>query len=100
MPAKTTHDKRKTNRVRKLIEKHTKTREPFGGVFTKRSTGERRVMTCQQQRDNDYHPQPNRPYDPTKYGLLPVFDVIKEGWRSIPLDGVLTLSIDGTLYEV
>jgi hypothetical protein len=91
-------DRKKAAKVRRIIRKHvTDPDAPFGVTFIKRTTGERRVMTCRLRGDTN---DKERSYDPAKYGLLPVYDVINNGWRSIPLDGVITISINGNLYTV
>jgi hypothetical protein len=40
------------------------------------------------------------PYDPFKKGLLPVFDLHKQGYRMINIKSLVSLSFKGTKYNI
>lgn len=61
----------------------------FGVTFVKRSTGEERTMACR------IVPSEGGAYNPDDHGLIWVFDMNKRDYRSIPLDAVTRLRIDG-----
>lgn len=69
----------------------------FSVTFTKRTTGERRHMVCRLGARKGVTGA-GRKYDPIKKGLLTVYDVQKDGWRSIPLDAIHELKIRGNVY--
>jgi hypothetical protein len=71
----------------------------FTVVFTKRTTGETRVMTAV----TDYErllKGGEAKYDAISKGLLIVRDLDKDAIRSIPLDGIKHVLISGTQYFV
>lgn len=66
----------------------------FGVIFTKRSTGEQREMVCRvgvKSKLKGGEPA----YDFQEKGLIPVFDMQKQEYRSIPLDAIIALKVDG-----
>ena len=71
----------------------------FSVVFTKRTTGEVRKMRCRFRVAPKKKGGKGPAYDPTEKGLIVVFDVEKEGFRSIPLDAVTKFTIRGRVYE-
>ena len=68
----------------------------FSCTFTKRSNGETRKMLC--KLGTNRKPTGDRPYEPTDYDLLTVYDVNKRDYRTIPLDGILSLRIRGETF--
>lgn len=68
----------------------------FSVGFVKRTTGEFRQMTCRLGVTSHLQGG-DRAYDPSEKGLLPVYDVAKQGYRSIPLENVLWIKAKGKL---
>lgn len=66
----------------------------FRVVFRKRSTGERREMVCRLGVGRGVSGR-GMSYDPVEKGLLTVWSVRDEGFRSIPIDGILSIRIRG-----
>ena len=67
--------------------------------FTKRSTGEHRVMTA--TTNYQKHLKGGQAsYDFIEKGLLPVWDTKAKGFRSIPLDSVLVIRAKGNSYHI
>lgn len=69
----------------------------FTVTFTKRTTGEKRVMNC--RRNVAKHLKGGEPaYDPATHKLMPVFDMQARGYRQVPLDALLSVTVDGRTY--
>jgi hypothetical protein len=71
----------------------------FTIVFTKRTTGEKRTMTCR----TGVHKHLKggaRAYDPEKLGLMIVWEPRSAEYRSIPTDAVEKIKYAGKVYEV
>ena len=71
----------------------------FGVKFIKRTTGEQRDMVCR----TGVHSHLSggvAAYNPTEKGLICVFDVQKNGYRSIPIEGIIEVKIDGVYHKV
>ena len=71
----------------------------FTVEFIKRSTGELRVMNC----TTNYQSKlagGEAAYDFNAKQLIPVFDLQKKGFRSIPLDAVLVIRARDNEYKV
>mgnify|MGYP000228680358 CR=1 FL=1 len=71
----------------------------FTVVFTKRSTGEVRTMRA----TTNYQSKlagGEAAYNFTEKKLIPVWDLEKQGFRSIPTDAVLTIKAKGNTYKV
>jgi hypothetical protein len=70
----------------------------FSVRFRKRTTGEMRTMVC---RVNCYkNVKGTGPaYDFESKNLMPVFDLQKDGWRSIPLENIEQLKIRGATFQ-
>ena len=85
-------------RVDKLIEMVDKGRI-FSVCFIKRTDGSRREMLCrygvQSARTGG-----DRAYEFEERGLLPVFDMQKQGYRCIPVENIISIKIDGETYEI
>jgi len=69
----------------------------FSVEFIKRSNGELRKMVCRlgvkkHLRGGD------KAYDSKQHNLLTVFDMEKEGYRSIPVDAIQRLSVNGQTF--
>ena len=70
----------------------------FAVDFVKRSTGERRVMNCRRKCLCHLKDGPAA-YCPDERGLIVVFDM-RNGYRSIPLEGITRIKIDGKWEDV
>lgn len=71
----------------------------FTVTFTKRSTGELRTMNCRLG-VTKHLKGGTKNYDDSEHALLTVFDMVKKGYRSIPLENVHTVKIDGIEYTI
>ena len=65
--------------------------------FTKRSTGELRHMVCRLG-VTKHLKGGELSYDPAKHNLLLVFDMSKQAYRAVPLDGIVQIKV-GNRYE-
>lgn len=85
--------------VRKLIEKTDGA--IFMVKFQKRSDGTIRNMVCQTNYVDGLSAKLDKkePRDNRDYALVTVWSIIDKGYRSIPLDGVISLTIDGKVIE-
>ncbi len=70
----------------------------FRVQFIKRTTGEVRTMLCRFGVGRGIVGT-GMAYDPLGEGLLTIYDVQRGGWRSIPLENIISLQIRGTVYE-
>jgi hypothetical protein len=71
----------------------------FGVTFIKRTDGSERQMTCRLG-VHSYLKGGDPAYDARSHGLVTVFDMQKAGYRSISLEGLIGLSINGNKYDV
>lgn len=71
----------------------------FTVTFIKRTNGERRVMNCRLG-VKAYLAGGEPAYDFVAKNLLPVYDVKKNGYRSIPLDAVEGIKAEGQTYKI
>jgi hypothetical protein len=71
----------------------------FTIAFTKRSTGERRVMTCRLG-VHKHLKGGKKAYDPEKLGLMIVWEPKSAEYRSIPTDAITELRLAGRKYQV
>lgn len=67
--------------------------------FVKRTTGEVREMVCRKG-VHSHLKGGEASYDPVRAGLLWVFDMQKQGYRSIPLETIIKAKIGGVEYKV
>jgi len=71
----------------------------FTVVFTKRTTGERREMNCRMKVKK--HLKGGGPaYNFKKKNLISVYDLGKEGYRCIPIEGITHLRVGGKSFKV
>ena len=70
----------------------------FGVEFIKRSDGTLRKMVCCLGVRKHLKGGANA-YDPKQHDLLCVFDMEKDGYRSIPVDAVRRLSVNGHTFS-
>jgi hypothetical protein len=71
----------------------------FSIQFLKRSNGELRTMKAIFVEGKGIK-DVGMPYEPNQRRLIVVYDVGKEGYRAVPIDGILTLKIYGENYRV
>lgn len=70
----------------------------FSVEFVKRSNGELRKMVCRMGVKKHLRGG-DKAYDPTKHNLLTVFDMENKGYRSIPVDTVQRLHVNGQVFS-
>lgn len=66
----------------------------FTAIFIKRTTGELRTMRCRVGVKKYLHGG-ELPYDPMEKGLIPVYDIDKADYRTIPIDAIKELHHHG-----
>lgn len=73
----------------------------FSVVFIKRTTGERREMVCRLGTSKGVKMSEGAgpAYNALEKGLLTVYDMQKDAWRSIPLDAIESIKIRGKVYK-
>lgn len=84
-----------------LLEKHRNDNSgrAFTVVFTKRTDGTKRIMNCRygvvsKLKGGD------APFSFTEKNLHSVYDMVAHDYRSIPVDAIEKLNLDGVTYEV
>ena len=70
----------------------------FSVDFIKRTTGETRHMVCRIG-VKSHLKGGKKSFSDTEKNLLTVFDVQKNGYRSIPLENIIRVKINGRTYE-
>ena len=72
----------------------------FSSVFTKKD-GSHRLMNARLGVKKHLKKDPKRrPYEPSKYNLIPVFDMTNKGYRSINLNTLQTLKINKLTFKI
>lgn len=71
----------------------------FSVTFIKRMTGELRTMVCRRRVKRHLHGG-DAPYSFKTEGLLPVFDLQKMDYRTIPSEGVIQINYRGCCYKL
>lgn len=71
----------------------------FSIRFIKRSTGELRAMVCRTGVKKHLKGGESA-YDPKEHDLIVVYDMQKNGYRSIPKEGIIEVLIDGVWIKV
>lgn len=73
----------------------------FSVCFTKRSTGEQRVMHCRfgVKKYLKGAEGKGQVYKPEDYNLMTVYDVAYGSYKSIPLDSILWFRVRGKTYK-
>lgn len=66
--------------------------------FTKRTTGEIREMVCRLNVSKGVKGV-GQAYVPSEKGLINVYDMHRKGFRCIPTEGILALTIKGKTYN-
>jgi hypothetical protein len=70
----------------------------FSVVFVKRTTGEIREMVCRMGVTSHLRGGVKKFNDQEK-NLITVYDVQKNGYRSIPLENIIRVKVNGVVYE-
>ena len=87
-----------TDKAKELIQQTNG--KIFSSTFIKKN-GEHRLMNARLKvtkgLKEDAKP---RPYEPSKYNLLCVYDMTKQSYRTINLNTLLTLSINKNTYTI
>jgi hypothetical protein len=73
--------------------------EPFTCTFVKRSNGETRILHGQLGVQKDLKGV-GLSYDPKENDLIGVFDLDKDGYRMIPVEGLISVEFQGKTYIV
>jgi|SRR5690606_21469567 len=71
----------------------------FSVEFIKRTTGELRKMTCRTEVTSKLKGG-EKPYKDEDHQLVTVYDIHAEGYRTIPLEQVIRIKIDGRVYKM
>jgi len=79
--------------------RHPANAKHFVVEFVKRSTGEIRVMNATTQYA-EHLKGGELKYDIVEKGLLPVWDLDNQGFRSIPLDAVILIKVKNQKYTI
>lgn len=80
---------------------HSREGKIFSVRFKKRSTGEIREMSCRQGVTKGLVEEPSSP--PTNWNahkLINVWSMKDEGYRAIPIEGILAVKVDGEWVEI
>lgn len=70
----------------------------FSVTFVKRTTGELREMTCRLG-VKKHLKGGEKSFSDKEKNLLTVFDMTKQGYRSIPLENIVHIKINGVEYK-
>jgi len=73
--------------------------EPFFCIFNKRTTGEVREMRAQLGVKKDLKGV-GLPFVPKEHNLIVAFDLDKDGYRMIPIEGLLKVEYKGQIFEI
>ena len=71
----------------------------FGVTFIKRTTGEERKMNARLGVKKGVTGEGLK-FDPKAYALIPVYEMPKQQFRMINLEGLTQLNLEGEKYEV
>lgn len=71
----------------------------FSVRFSKRTTGEERTMNCRRG-VHSYLRGGEQRYNPDEKGLMVVFDMHRKSYRSIPIDNLTHIKVNGEWQEV
>jgi len=84
--------------LQQFVDRARESGHIFAVEFVKRTDGSIREMLCRTGVTKGTKGG-SMGYDPANHGLLSVYDMQKQGFRSIPVDAILHLSMDGQRYE-
>jgi len=86
--------------VRNLMEKELASGRFFSAKFVKRTDNTLRNMTCQCRPTKRGIGGGKKRKSRSQTGLLTVYDVVKQGYRTVNLSGVRRLRMHGIEYRV
>lgn len=84
--------------LQEFVDRARESGHIFAVEFIKRTDGSIREMLCRTGVTKGTHGG-SMGYDPKDHGLLSVYDMQKQGFRSIPVENILHLSMGGQRYE-
>lgn len=84
--------------LQEFVDRARESGHIFAVEFVKRTDGTIREMLCRTGVTKGTHGG-SMGYDPADHGLLSVYDMQKGGFRSVPVENILHLSMDGQRYE-
>ena len=86
--------------VKRILTEAKDSGRVFSVSFVKRTNGELRRMICRGRvrSKSAGTGADERPYIPEDYNLTTVYDMLKRGFRSIPLDSVVQIKVNGEVY--
>lgn len=84
--------------LQEFVDRARESGHVFAVEFVKRTDGSLRKMTCRTGVTKGTHGG-SMGYDPANHGLLSVYDMEKQGFRSIPVDALTHVSMGGKRYE-
>lgn len=87
----------KPDQLRKAIKEEAGNKI-FSVVFTKRTNGEERKMTCKLHVKKGLTGA-GQSYDPAEKGLLTVYDMSKRAYRNIDLESISKIKVNGEVTE-
>lgn len=88
----------KATQIRNFLKDRASNGRIFSVTFTKRTTGETRHMVCRLG-VTKHLKGGEKKFDDAEKGLLTVFDIEKEGYRSIACEAVSQIKVDGEVWE-
>lgn len=83
--------------LQEFVDRARESGHIFGVEFVKRTDGALRSMVCRTGVTKGTHGG-SMGYNPADHGLLSVYDMEAKGFRSIPVDAIVRLSMEGTKY--
>ena len=73
----------------------------FAVRFMKRTTGEERTMVARQGVKAHLSVSPSKSgIEFEAHGLLPVYDMQRQGYRAVPVDGITAIKVNGIWINV
>lgn len=87
------------NRVLNLLRTKVNKGQFFGVRFIKRTDGEERSMNCRLGVISKLKGG-NLNYNREAKGLIGVFDVDRQEYKNIPLEGIISMSVAGERFEI
>lgn len=84
--------------LQEFVDRARESGHIFAVEFVKRTDGTIREMLCRTGVTKGTHGG-SMGYNPADHGLLSVYDMQKAGFRSLPVDGIVHLSMDGKRYR-
>lgn len=96
--ALTPEQKIKADSLRAFLREKAADGKIFSVTFIKRTTGERRTMVCRLG-VKSHLKGGEKSFDDAEHRLLTVFDTAKDAYRSIALESVEQIKINGEVWE-